>query len=80
MQIKQLRTSVYHLQTDGLVERLNRTLKQMLQKVMEADGRNWDQLLPYLMFSIREVPCYHAGLAAVEGLEAVRPLLARPLA
>ncbi|KAJ8375046.1 hypothetical protein SKAU_G00056260 [Synaphobranchus kaupii] len=52
MNITQLRTSVYHSQTDGLVERFNQTLKQMLKKVMEADGR----LLPYLMFSIREVP------------------------
>lgn len=46
MIITQLCTSVYHSQTDGLVERFNRTLKQMLKKVMEADGKNWDQLLP----------------------------------
>jgi len=27
--------------------------KQMLKKVMEADGRNWDQLLLYLTFLIQ---------------------------
>ena len=73
MQIKQLRTSVYHPQTDGLVERFNRTLKQMLKKVMEADGRNWDQLLPYLMFSIREVPQSSTGHSPFELLYGRRP-------
>uniref|UniRef100_A0A8C5Q0W8 Gypsy retrotransposon integrase-like protein 1 n=3 Tax=Leptobrachium leishanense TaxID=445787 RepID=A0A8C5Q0W8_9ANUR len=47
MGIKQLRTSVYHPQTDGLVERFNKTLKSMLRKVIDRDGRNWDLLLPY---------------------------------
>ncbi|KAJ8344651.1 hypothetical protein SKAU_G00288440 [Synaphobranchus kaupii] len=54
MKVTQLRTSVYHPQTDGLVERFN--LKKMLKKTMEADGRNWDQLLPFVLFTIREVP------------------------
>ena len=73
MKIKQLSTSVYHPQTDGLVERFNRTLKQMLKKVMEADGRNWDQLLPYLMFSIREVPQSSTGHSPFELLYGRRP-------
>lgn len=47
LQIKQLHTSVYHPQADGLVERFNRTLKSMLRQIMERDGRNWDQLLPF---------------------------------
>lgn len=56
LRIKQFRTSVYHPQTDGLVECFNKTLKHMLRKVIEKDGRNWDQLFPYLLFSMREVP------------------------
>ena len=35
-------SSVYHPQTDGLVERFNKTLKQMLKTAMALDGKNWD--------------------------------------
>ena len=34
LQVKQIRTSVYHPQTDGLVERFNKTLKQMLKNAV----------------------------------------------
>ena len=73
LRIKQLRTSVYHPQTDGLVERFNQTLKRMIKKVMELDGRNWDQLLPFLMFSIREVPQASTGFSPFELLYGRRP-------
>uniref|UniRef100_A0A8C5BI86 Gypsy retrotransposon integrase-like protein 1 n=1 Tax=Gadus morhua TaxID=8049 RepID=A0A8C5BI86_GADMO len=66
LQVSQLRTSVYHPQTDGLVERFNKTLKQMLKKVMDADGKNWDQLLPHELFAVREVPQASTGFSPFE--------------
>ena len=53
LRVAQVRTSVYHPQTDGLVERFNKTLKSMMRKMITDDGKDWDQLLPYLLFAIR---------------------------
>lgn len=38
LQVKHLKTSVYHPQTDGLVERFHQTLKDMLKRVVDEDG------------------------------------------
>lgn len=54
--IRSLRTTPYHPQTDGLTERFNKTLKQMLRKFVDSSGADWDLWLPYLLFAYREVP------------------------
>ncbi|XP_026146496.1 uncharacterized protein LOC113120717 [Carassius auratus] len=73
MKVKQLRTSVYHPQTDGLVERFNQTLKQMLRRVAAEDRRDWDQLIPYVLFGIREVPQASTGFTPFELLFGRQP-------
>ncbi|KAJ8375574.1 hypothetical protein SKAU_G00061540 [Synaphobranchus kaupii] len=73
MKVKQVRTSVYHPQTDGLVERFNKTLKQMMRKLIESDAKDWDQLLPYLLFSVHEVPQASTGFSPFELLYGRRP-------
>lgn len=42
---------VYHPQADGLVERFHRTLIDMLAKKVKRTGRDWDDHLPYVLFS-----------------------------
>ena len=73
LHVGQVRTSVYHPQTDGLVERFNKTLKSMLRKLIEVDGKDWDKLLPYVLFAIREVPQSSTGFSPFELLYCRRP-------
>ena len=64
--VKSIRTTPYHPQTNGLVERFNQTLKQMLRKMMSEEGRNWDRMLPFVLFAYREVPHTSTGYSPVE--------------
>ncbi|XP_073803353.1 uncharacterized protein isoform X2 [Danio rerio] len=64
--IKSIRTTPYHPQTDGLTERFNQTLKQMLRKFVTETGQDWDQWLPYLLFAYREVPQSSTGFSPFE--------------
>ena len=66
LHIKPIRTTPYHPQTDGLVERFNGTLKAMLRKTVDEEGRDWDRLLPYLLFAYREVPQASTGFSPFE--------------
>uniref|UniRef100_A0A9J7Z8P6 Integrase catalytic domain-containing protein n=1 Tax=Cyprinus carpio carpio TaxID=630221 RepID=A0A9J7Z8P6_CYPCA len=73
LKVKQLRTSVYHPQTDGLVERFNQTLKQMLRRVLAEDKHDWDLMFPYVLFGIREVPQASTGFTPFELLFGRQP-------
>ena len=53
LDIKKVNTSGYHPQTDGLVERFNSTLINMLSKCAEKNGKDWDKQLPYVLFAYR---------------------------
>uniref|UniRef100_K7F0Q0 ribonuclease H n=1 Tax=Pelodiscus sinensis TaxID=13735 RepID=K7F0Q0_PELSI len=73
LNIHALRTTVYHPQTDRLVERFNRTLKSMLRKFVEEDPRGWDKMLPALLFAVREVPQASTGFSPFELLYGRQP-------
>ena len=49
--IKMSNTTPYHPQGDGQVERLNRTLINMLKSIPENEKRRWRDHLPKLMFA-----------------------------
>jgi len=66
LHVDALRTSPYHPQTDGLVEIFNGTLKEMLRKTAMADGKDWDKLIPYVLFAYREVPQESTGFSPFE--------------
>ena len=53
MNITKLNTSGYHPQTDGLVERFHSTLINMLSKLVDKHGHDWDRYLPYVLYAYR---------------------------
>ena len=64
--ITKIKTSIYHPEANGLVERFNGTLKAMLRKFVGECVQNWDRYLPYLLFAYREVPCESTGYSPFE--------------
>ena len=49
--VEQRFTSGYHPQTNGLTERMNRTINNMLAKYVDVNQLNWDEMLPSLVWS-----------------------------
>ena len=54
--VRKLNTTSYHPQCDGMVERLNRTLKTMLRKHVAKFGGQWDRFLPGILWAYRNTP------------------------
>ena len=51
--INKTRTTPYHPQSDGLVERFNRTIQTILSMYVKEDQSDWDVHLPYAMMAYR---------------------------
>lgn len=51
--IDKTRTTALHPQSDGMVERFNRTILDYLAKFVNDNQRDWDTLLPFLLMSYR---------------------------
>lgn len=45
------KTTAYHPQTNGLTERLNKTLADMLSMYVDVEHKTWDDVLPYVTFA-----------------------------
>lgn len=73
LQVNHLKTSVYHPQTDSLIEQFNQMLKRMLRRVMDEDVQNWDLLLSHVLFAVLETPQASTGFNPYEFLFAQQP-------
>ena len=59
--IHKLNTTAYHPQCNGMVERLNRTLKTALRKHAARFGVQWDQYLAGVLWAYRNTPHESTG-------------------
>jgi len=60
--IQQVRSAPYFSQSNGVVERIHKTLKTMITKCLEANG-NWAKLVPMLLYFMRHTPNASSGFS-----------------
>ena len=63
--IAKSRTTAYHPQGDGMVERFNRSLLQMLRAYV-SDQSDWEKFLPLVMFAYRTSIHTSTGISPFE--------------
>ena len=51
--IRKSRTTAYHPEGDGLVERMNRTLVESLSKYVDTHQKDWDEWIATVLFAYR---------------------------
>jgi len=74
--ITHVKASPYHPQGNGVVERLHRTLNQIVAKTTGSKG-NWATVVPMALFFIRASPCEATGISpflARQGWEPSTPI------
>ena len=60
--IEKLRTTAYHPQGDGMVERFNRTLLQLLRSYVESQS-DWERYLPLILYAYRTAAHSSTGVS-----------------
>ncbi|PIK58186.1 hypothetical protein BSL78_04910 [Apostichopus japonicus] len=66
LDIHKTRTTPFHPQSDGMVERFNRTLEDMLSLVVSENQKDWDAWLPYLLMAYRSAEHESTGFSPAE--------------
>ena len=56
LSIRGITTTPYHAMGNGLCEKYNGTLKQMIKRMIEDIEKEWERYIDPLLFAYREVP------------------------
>mgnify|MGYP000850441466 CR=1 FL=1 len=51
--LREPRTTPLHPQSDGMVEKFDKTTNQFLSKVFDTDQQTWDTLFPFFLSAYR---------------------------
>lgn len=77
LEINKSQTTPLHPSSDGLVERMNRTVKSMLSKFVRSDQKDWDTYIDYIVMAYNTTPQESTGVSPhrlVYGEEMLVPL------
>ena len=77
LEINKSQTTPLHPSSDGLVERMNRTVKNMLSKFVRADQKDWDTHIDFIVMAYNTTPQESTGVSPhrlVYGEEMLMPL------
>jgi len=66
LSIEKVRTTAYHPQTNGQVEKYNRTMATQLRHYVADDPSRWDELLPVITMAYNSQPHQSRGIAPFE--------------
>ena len=64
--IAKSRTTAYHPQGDGMVERLNRSLLQLMRTYVDREPADWERYLPLVLFAYRTAVHASTGISPFE--------------
>lgn len=64
--IDKTRTTPYRPQSDGMIERANRTIENMLATFVSKNQKDWDDLIPLLMLAYRSATHEATGVSPNE--------------
>lgn len=77
LDIHKVRTTPYHPQTDGVVERFNHQIAEHISHYVNSDHTNWDEYLPYALYAHRTAVhsiLQQTPFSLLYGRDAVMPL------
>lgn len=66
LKIKKIKSSAYHPETNGSLERSHRTLKEYLRNFVNKSHDNWSELIPYCMFTMNSSKSEATGYSPFE--------------
>jgi len=63
----------YHAASHGKIERHNRSIQDMLRKFISDHPRDWDQIIKFLLYALREVPNASTGYLPYQLVYGTKP-------